>query len=587
MKSLSSAALACVLSAGGARAAHDGPLVSDVYREGDQATFVFEQGGKRIGEHVWSYAGEQDLLGVRAHRFEGSVRVEQTLPLGTIEVRSKGELWTDDFGRPLRFSMRAEAGGTRSAVEISFAGGKAAGTMRSGPTAREVVAAMPPDAFVLANNWIGMLELIAAVAPPSPGAPRSVPVFAVDATQAITLELRHQGTFTGRRGEEEFEGEKYRDSLGEALKVQKDGKLFELEVPAAALKVRRTDEKPAKFEIELPPPPRSDFEREEVVVEHPGRGAAAGARSSGAGDGAGGSRATVKLAGTITRKKGASGKLPAVSFVSGSGGQDRDGASAGMDVGTHEILDRLTKAGFLVLRVDDRGVGLSSGPTEGTTFEDLVADARACVDFLLRRADVDAKRVFVIGHSEGGETAPVLACERPLAGIVLLAAPGRSLFEILREQKRFALESAGLPRRMVEAELEEHGRALELLTSESEVDPGELRVDYRPERKNRAWYRSHARHDPIEQASKVKCPVLIAQGGKDLQVSAERDAPALERALREAGNRDVTLAVFPELDHLFKKVEGEKASYQEYFKARPVDREFLDEIAAWLSVRRG
>jgi pimeloyl-ACP methyl ester carboxylesterase len=189
----------------------------------------------------------------------------------------------------------------------------------------------------------------------------------------------------------------------------------------------------------------------------------------------------------------------------------------------------------------------------------------------------------VIGHSEGGETAPILACERPLAGIVLMAAPGRSLFDILREQKTQAL--AGMPPKFVESELAEHARALELLCKDGAGDASQLRADYRGEWANRAWYRSHAKHDPIAQIRQVKCPVLIVQGAKDLQVSAERDVPPLQKALADAKNGDVTVKVLPGLDHLFKKVLGDPPSFQEYFQARPVDGGFLDLLVAWLKER--
>ena len=103
-------------------------------------------------------------------------------------------------------------------------------------------------------------------------------------------------------------------------------------------------------------------------------------------------------------------------------------ASAKEGTGTHEILDRLTEEGYLVLRVDDRGVGQSKGPLKDIGFDGLIADARACVEYLLEREDVDPGRVAVIGHSEGGETAPILARELPeIAAIVLMAAPGRLL----------------------------------------------------------------------------------------------------------------------------------------------------------------
>jgi len=563
------AVVAACTAFGEGTGAEDGPRVGDVYRPGDEAAFVFELAGQRFGEHWWTYVDECDLLGAKAHRFQGGVRIEQTTPLGKLEVRSTGDLWVDDLGHPLRFSMRTEAGGTRGSVELVFADGKATGESVQGPSRRPLTVAVPAGAYLLANNWIGALELVAALAPPQEGAPRKLDLFAVDAARVIPFELRHQGTFAGKRGEEAVEGEKYRDSLGEVLKIEKSGKLFEIELPAQGVRIRRTDEPATKITLDVAPPPRDDFVREEVTIEH--------------GDSGSGGR--VKLAGTITRKKGVEGRLPAVFFVSGSGSQDREGLAGGIDLGTHEILDRLTEEGFVVLRADDRGVGGSVGPGVDVSYDDLVADARACVDFLLARADVEAEHLFVLGHSEGGETAPILACERPLAGIVLMAAPGRSMFAIMRDQKRMALEDAGMPAKVVDSELEVHAKALELLTKPGNLDSEELRVDYRPEIRNRAWYQSHARHDPIAQIKLVKCPVLIAQGAKDLQVSAEKDAPALETALKEAKHPDVTLKVFAALDHLFKKVEGEKPSYQEYFKARPVDREFLDALVAWLKER--
>src|SRR4029453_10305689 len=158
-------------------------------------------------------------------------------------------------------------------------------------------------------------------------------------------------------------------------------------------------------------------------------------------------------------------------------------------------LDRVTAEGFATLRVDDRGSGKSTGPIADVTFDDLVADVRAWAAFLLAREHVDPKRVFVIGHSEGGETAPILACERPLAGVVLMAAPGRSIFAILREQKQQAL--AGMPKPFVDSSLADHQKALGLRCREGEGDPTKLPLEYRSEWPNRAWYRSHARHDPI------------------------------------------------------------------------------------------
>jgi pimeloyl-ACP methyl ester carboxylesterase len=571
--------------------------VGDVYAAGDDSTFVFDKGGARVGEHWWVYDGTIDLAGVKAHRFEGGARVEQVTALGKFEVRESGDLVVDERGHPLRLALRIQAAGSLSTVDATFADGKATLDVVKGGAKQRLVRPVPPDAFVLVNQWVGMIELAAALAPPPEGASRTLKLFAVEAATTIDFELRDQGPF-------ETSGRKIRDSLGELLMVERSGKLFKLAIPAQGLELRHPRaaprrgagggetsgededegdraEKVERFVVEVPKLVEHDFLREEVVATN----------------------GPARLAGTITKRKGAARRLPAVFFVSGSGPQDRDGFSGPIDLGTHELLDRLTEEGFLVLRVDDRGVGASRGPTAHLSYDDLVADARACVDLLLARDDVDHEHVFVIGHSEGGETAPILACERELAGIVLMAPPGRSLFAILREQNEAALVAAGLPKALVESELEEHRKALEILarepaaraggaTSEAlagddDTPPSELRLDFRGEWRNRAWYRGHARHDPIAQVKLVKCPVLIVQGDLDRQVSAERDAVALADALREAGHRDATLRRFPRLDHLFKRVPGETPSFADYLTARPLDPEFLDVVSAWLKERRG
>jgi uncharacterized protein len=297
-------------------------------------------------------------------------------------------------------------------------------------------------------------------------------------------------------------------------------------------------------------------------------------------------REGAKIAGTITRPKGSQGRLPAVFFVSGSGVQDRQGFSNGMDIGTHEILDRVTSAGFLVLRVDDRGAGQSSDLPPNASFLDLVADARACVEFLGKRADVDPARIALIGHSEGGETVPLLAAERPsIAAVVLLAAPGRPILEIIADQTRLALEKQGLPPEEIERQLAAVRAFLERVAGDGEIDPAGLAPEELVALQNRAWMQSHARQDPIATVKKLRCPVLILQGALDFQVSAERDAKALEAALAAAGNPDHELQVFEKLDHLFKKAPGDRSEFGDYWKARPVDAQFLDTLTAWLQKR--
>ncbi len=537
--------------------------VSDHYAPGAQSAYRFEQGGVAVGDSWWDYVGVLPDLTPPAHRFTGGWRIEQQGPLGKAEVRASGEVVVDESGHPLRCRFLTEAGGMTHVVELAMAEGQATGSSTSGPQSKPLLAPIGAESFLLSNNWIGLMELIAFGAVPTTGEALTLPLFHAESATTLSYELRRLADYVVERDGGVFRGRKLRDSLGQVLRLREDGSLFEIEIPAQGFRIRRTDAAIERFEVSPPTRPREDFTREEVTI----------------------ARGDFTLAGAITKLPTASGRAPALFFVSGSGAQDRDGLSGGIDLGTHELLDALTAAGFVVLRVDDRGVGKSGGSLVGATLRDLVDDARACVDFLLARDDVDPQRLFVIGHSEGGVTAPVLACERSLRGIVLMAAPGRGLTAILREQKRAGLEAAGLRGKLLDDELAVHAQFLELVTGDEPIDPQQVRADYRPALADRAWLQSHALHDPIAQIAQVKCSVLIVQGEQDVQVSAERDAPALLAALEGAGHSDVTLVRLPLLDHLFKKVTSVPPTTADYLRPRPVDPDFLATVTAWLQQR--
>lgn len=341
--------------------------------------------------------------------------------------------------------------------------------------------------------------------------------------------------------------------------------MVRLEIPGADLVVRRSDENVdlPGLEPPAPAPAETSFDTEEVEIVH----------------------GEVTLAGTITRPRGAKGRLPAVFFVSGSGGQDRNGMSSGMDTGTHEILDRLTAEGFLVLRVDDRGVGSSRGPTEGIGFRDLVADARAAVGFLFEREDVDPERIAIIGHSEGGLTATILAAERPIAALVLMAAAGRSLIDVIVDQNVPALEAGGLKGEALETSLGAIRDHLLRIGGDDDLEAGDLPPEFRSLLANRRWFQDHARERPLERVKALRCPVLILQGDRDIQISPDKDARALERALAESDHADHTLHVIPGLDHLFKNTGGRESEIDQYYEKRPVDEGFLDLLSGWLAQR--
>jgi hypothetical protein len=229
-----------------------------------------------------------------------------------------------------------------------------------------------------------------------------------------------------------------------------------------------------------------------------------------------------------------------------------------------EIAERLGAEGIGVLRLDDRGAG-GSGGGEGTT-DDYADDVRQVVAWLRHRPGVAAGKIALLGHSEGGAIAPLVAARDPaLAGIVLLAGPGKPGRAILVDQFRRPIETApGLSDSARAAQLQGVPEAVDRIVQSSR------------------WMRWFADYDPLVTARRVKVPVLILQGALDRQVSAGQ-ADTLAAALRAAGNRDVTVKVYPGLNHLFLHTAGD-GSPSEYptLQDTKLPTAVLDDVAAWL-----
>jgi alpha-beta hydrolase superfamily lysophospholipase len=279
---------------------------------------------------------------------------------------------------------------------------------------------------------------------------------------------------------------------------------------------------------------------------------------------------TFSLAGTLTLPAGTSGAVPVVVTITGSGQQTRD-----EDLWPllpdyrpfRQVAERLGGAGIGVLRLDDRGVG-GSGGVIGTT-ADYAADVGQVVAWLRRRPDVDAARIVLLGHSEGGAIAPLVAMnDAELAGIVLLAAPGKNGRAILTDQFRRPIEHApGLP---------DSARAAQLAKVPQAVDQFS---------QANAWTRWFADYDPLPSLRRVRVPVLILQGALDRQVSAGQ-ADTVAATLRAAGNRDVIETVYPGLNHLFLHTDGDGSpiEYPGLTDTR-LPAVVLDDLAAWLAKR--
>jgi uncharacterized protein len=320
--------------------------------------------------------------------------------------------------------------------------------------------------------------------------------------------------------------------------------------------------------------------------------------------------AKIKLAGTVTLPPGP-GPFPAVVLISGSGPQDRDETLMG-----HKpfklIADYLTRRGVVVLRYDDRGMGGSKGSFEKATTFDFAEDTFAAVNYLKGRKEIDGKRIGLIGHSEGGIIAPIVATKCPdVAFIVLLAGTGLPGEEILYLQSRLICEAMGvkpedakrsgdLQRRLftlakaeepsadlvrklkavLKEELDKLGEADEkaLLTAGPEAAYAQLGAFAQP------WFKTFIIHDPRPVLMKVKCPVLAVNGEKDLQVPWKENLEAIEKALREGGNTQVTVKAFPNLNHLFQTCKT--GAPTEYGKIEEtIHPAVLETIAEWIAAR--
>ena len=311
--------------------------------------------------------------------------------------------------------------------------------------------------------------------------------------------------------------------------------------------------------------------------------------------------ASVTLAGTLTLPKGP-GPFAAVVLIAGSGPQNRDEFLA-----NHKpflvLSDFLTRKGIAVLRYDKRGIGKSTGSAEMATTLDLASDAESAVAYLKSRKDIDPRKIGLVGHSEGAMIAPLLAARSEnTPWMVLLAAPGTKGEDTLLNQSNMIARAGGLSDAQVLTSLNFDKAAYDLartekdpavvaeklaeLVKESGLDsalpPAALESQLRM--MTSPWFRFFLDYDPIPNLQKVKCPVLVLYGEKDLQVPPNINLPLVQKALKDAGNAHVDSHQLPELNHLFQHAyTGSPTEYAAIEET--MSPEVLKIIADWLLLR--
>jgi pimeloyl-ACP methyl ester carboxylesterase len=303
---------------------------------------------------------------------------------------------------------------------------------------------------------------------------------------------------------------------------------------------------------------------------------------------------SVHFGATYTRPKTGT-NIPTVIIISGSGSQDRDGTLFGHKL--YAVLaDYLTRQGIAVLRVDDRGVGKSSiGNNPSAITSDVFSrDVEASLNYLLSRPDVDKKRIGLIGHSEGGIIAPMVAARRrDVDFIVLWGAPTIGGLQINTQQNAYALRKAGFDSASVNAFIQLHESILSQFASANTGDidtriqttfaewkakqsnstlsalhvtgTGIVGQDIKMYRSlfDMAWMNFFITYDPTRDLAKVSCPVLAINGSKDSQVDAVTNLALINSVLTRSGNKHFSTMSLPSLNHLLQTaVTGDDAEYE-------------------------
>jgi len=313
--------------------------------------------------------------------------------------------------------------------------------------------------------------------------------------------------------------------------------------------------------------------------------------------------AGVELSGTFTYPKEGN-KFIAVLLIPGSGPHNRDEEVMG-----HKpflvLSDFLTRHGIAVLRYDDRGVGKSTGNYSSANTKDLASDALAGVNYLKTRKDV--KEIGLIGHSEGGIIAPMVADEsKKVSFVVLMAAPGIPCDQLLLKQAYLIGKGSGENETALRKTIKLNEMVYNIVKTESDSAKdwseitklaNEFYATLTDENKQEIggvqnfedqlkpvltpWFRYFIRYNPVPALEKLKCPVLALNGTKDMQVPPEENLSGIKQALTKGGNKHFEIVKLDGLNHLFQTaVTGLPTEYSKI--SETISPKALEIISDWI-----
>ncbi|MDB5123945.1 MAG: hypothetical protein JWP94_2074 [Mucilaginibacter sp.] len=318
-----------------------------------------------------------------------------------------------------------------------------------------------------------------------------------------------------------------------------------------------------------------------------------------------------KLAGTLTMP--ADGKATKILvLITGSGPQNRNEEIIQFNHRPFLVWsDWLTRQGIAVLRYDDRGIGQSTGDFKTATSADFADDAEAAVNYIRSRSDLKGLSIGLMGHSEGGMIAPIVASrDKAIKFIILLAGPGVPIEQLMLKQVADQMRLSGAPGEAILRSAATNKKVYKLISQNPSLSTAQLKqqVDtlmYRELRgypkadlQNQSidaivkqssalispWYRYFIAFNPADYLTKVKCPVLALDGTLDMQVNSDANLAGIKASLEKGGNRHFQIVSLPGLNHLFQKATtGSVAEYAQI--PETVDPAALQKVSAWINQR--
>ncbi|HEV2490288.1 MAG TPA: DUF3887 domain-containing protein [Candidatus Acidoferrales bacterium] len=288
-----------------------------------------------------------------------------------------------------------------------------------------------------------------------------------------------------------------------------------------------------------------------------------------------------QLPGTLSLPNGKA-LFPAIVLVAGSGPEDED-ESIGPNKPFKDLAWGLASRGISVLRYIKRtkqyGAKSSADLSTFTVKEEYIDDARAAVALLGARPEIDPKRIYVAGHSEGGYIAPRIAAgDSQIAGIAILEGNTRPMEKLILDQLRYEASLGGQNATAVEKMIPDAEKAAAQMES-PDLKPG-TSVSIIGASLPASYVLDLRGYDPGAVASSLKIPILVMQGARDYQVTTA-DYSGWQKAL--AGHANTTFKLFPDINHLMISGAG-PSSPQEYMQSGlHVSAEVIEALASWIS----